>query len=432
MKTKRFILVLAAFFFCSLMTFAQFAGTGSGTSTDPYRIFNATQLSQLRNFLNQEGVYFKLQNDIDLTDWLAENYPGQGWQPVGSSTEPFKGILDGNNKTISGFSITRTSMDYVGLFGYVTGATIKDLTLKGNISGNAYVGSLMGYGSATVTNYTFEGNVTGKGSYTGGVGGYQTAGSNRLTVNATVKGASLYTGGIYGYGAGLSSTSFTGQVTGTSYTGGLEGQGSGTIYSCTVNAPVTGSGRYIAGLVGTSSATMTLTNSSQTGEVKSTSSSATYVGGLVGSASASLTITNGVHRNKVTGKSYTGGIVGAMSSAALNLTSCFAEGDIVGSSYVGGICGQISNPAASNIDGCNYWGDISGESYLGGIVGSLLTNYSTIDFTTSVKAGTPTFGGTNVHSNSACFFNTSSPSWHYVYSPSVYYETLMTEVLSPK
>ena len=65
---------------------AQFSGSGSGTSTDPYRIFNADQLSQLRNFLNQEGVYFKLQNDLDLTDWLAENYPGQGWQPVGSST----------------------------------------------------------------------------------------------------------------------------------------------------------------------------------------------------------------------------------------------------------------------------------------------------------------------------------------------------------
>lgn len=175
------------------MSFAQYSGSGSGTQSDPYRIFYADQLTQLRNFLNQTDVYFKLMNDIDLTDWLAENYPGQGWQPVGSSSEPFKGILDGNNKTISGFSINRTTTDYVGLFGYVSGATIKNLTLKGTIKGKGYVGSLMGSGSATVTNYTFEGTVTGTGNYTGGVGGYQSTASTNLTVTATVSGAN-YTG----------------------------------------------------------------------------------------------------------------------------------------------------------------------------------------------------------------------------------------------
>ena len=143
----RKILTLAAFLICSItMSFAQYSGSGSGTQSDPYRIFYADQLTQLRNFLNQTDVYFKLMNDIDLTDWLAENYPGQGWQPVGSSSEPFKGILDGNNKTISGFSINRTTTDYVGLFGYVSGATIKNLTLKGTIKGKGYVGSLMGHG----------------------------------------------------------------------------------------------------------------------------------------------------------------------------------------------------------------------------------------------------------------------------------------------
>ena len=195
------LLSSAALMLCTVFsTFAQFSGSGSGTESDPYRIFNADQLTQMRNFLNQEGVYFKLQNDINIAAWLADNYPSQGWQPVGSSSEPFKGVLDGNGKTISGFSITRTTTDYVGLFAVVSGATIKNFTLKGDINGNAYVGSLFGSGSATVTDYTFEGTVTGAGNYIGGVGGRQSSTtSSDITVNATVKG-SQYTGGVYGYG----------------------------------------------------------------------------------------------------------------------------------------------------------------------------------------------------------------------------------------
>ena len=389
---------------------AQFSGSGSGTSTDPYRIFNATQLSQLRNFLNQEGVYFKLQNDIDLTDWLAENYPGQGWQPVGSSTEPFKGILDGNNKTISGFSITRTSMDYVGLFGYVTGATIKDLTLKGNISGKAYVGSLMGYGSATVTNYTFEGNVTGTSNYTGGVGGYQTTASTNLTVKATVNGTS-YTGGFYGYGAGITTATFTGEVTGTgSDVGGLEGSASGTFSSCTVNGPVkstSSSAQYVGGLIGYARATVTANNCKQEGIVQGKS----YTGGLAGYTSSNITISSNTHRGNIIGTTNTGGAIGG--GKTVNLTSCYIEGNIVGTTSIGGICGVINQTNNSNINGCNYWGDISGTSQLGGIIGKAEKSEegTSVDFTSTTTAGTRgAVNGKAMESNSACFFK-SEPAF---------------------
>lgn len=411
---KKIILTIACMLYV-VWASAQFSGSGSGTSSDPYRIFNATQLSQLRNFLNQEGVYFKLQNDIDLTDWLEENYPSQGWQPVGSSAEPFKGILDGNSKTISGFSITRTSTDYVGLFGYVTGATIKNLTLKGNISGKAYVGSLMGYGSATVTNYTFEGNVTGTGSYTGGVGGYQTTSSTNLTVTATVKGAS-YTGGIYGKGAGITTATFTGQVTSSgSYVGGLEGTGSGTLSSCIINGPVistNSSATYVGGLFGYTSATTTANNCKQEGIIQGKS----YTGGIVGCAAASITISSNIHRGNTTGTTYTGGAIGGSKNGAVNLTSCYIEGNITGTTSVGGICGEIKDPANSTISGCNYWGDISGESKLGGIVGNISSTYSTIDFTETTTAG-----NRGSYTNSDCFFKVSNPSFHSPYG--IYYST---------
>ena len=42
---------LAALFLCSLMTYAQFSGSGSGTESDPYLILNPIQLNQMRYFL---------------------------------------------------------------------------------------------------------------------------------------------------------------------------------------------------------------------------------------------------------------------------------------------------------------------------------------------------------------------------------------------
>ena len=72
---KRLLLSLALCL-CSLTaTFAQFSGSGSGTENDPYLIFYADQLTQVRNFLGKSGVYFKLMADIDLTDWIEENSP---------------------------------------------------------------------------------------------------------------------------------------------------------------------------------------------------------------------------------------------------------------------------------------------------------------------------------------------------------------------
>ena len=166
------LLTSAALFLCSLLTFAQFSGSGAGTESDPYLILNPIQLNQLRNFLNQSGVYFKLMADIDLTEFLEEENPDQGWQPVGTSSAPFKGILDGNGKTISGLWINRSNTAYVGLFGYCRAATIINLTIKdAEINGNTYVGVISGYNyNGDVSNCILSGKVNGVkyvGGYTG-------------------------------------------------------------------------------------------------------------------------------------------------------------------------------------------------------------------------------------------------------------------------
>ena len=108
---KRLLTSAAMFLCCMATSFAQFSGSGSGTESDPYLILNPIQLNQLRNFLNMEGVYFKLMNDIDLTEYLEDESPLQGWQPVGSSSSAtFKGILDGNGKKCLGFGLAEATM----------------------------------------------------------------------------------------------------------------------------------------------------------------------------------------------------------------------------------------------------------------------------------------------------------------------------------
>ena len=192
------LLTSAALFLCSLLTFAQFSGSGAGTESDPYLILNPIQLNQLRNFLSQEGVYFKLMADIDLTEFLEDENPDQGWQPVGTTSAPFKGILDGNGKTISGLWINRSNTSCVGLFGYCSKATIKNLTIKdAEINGETYVGVISGYdyNYNEVSNCILSGKVNGV-KYVGGCTGYAYKSIyNGISSSVDIIGGD-YTGGI--------------------------------------------------------------------------------------------------------------------------------------------------------------------------------------------------------------------------------------------
>ena len=75
-----------------------FSGSGSGTESDPYLIYNPIHLNDVHNFIGQSGVVFKLMQDIDLSSWLDENNPGNGWLPIGTYSQPFQGKFLGNGK----------------------------------------------------------------------------------------------------------------------------------------------------------------------------------------------------------------------------------------------------------------------------------------------------------------------------------------------
>ena len=317
------LLTLAASFLCTLFTFAQFSGSGSGTASDPYLIYNETQLSQMANFLNQEGVVFSLKKDLDLTNWIAENSPSQGWQPIGVEASPFKGKLLGNNHTISGLSINRSSSSYVGFFGNLEGATVSDLIVKGtSIIGGDNTGVLAGKAentSITNVNILLSDALSGI-RYTGGLIGY----ANECTVTTVVVDANN-------------------QNTGGDFHGGLIGNviGTTTLMNCIVNGAVRGK---------------------------------QYIGGIIGNVSSQTTVilTNCSHEGYVSGEGAVGGIVGTLQAGYTSLTSCKSKAEISSTGqYTGGIIGCSSSVCLNSMEGCSHFGDISGTKYAGGLVGYL-------------------------------------------------------------
>lgn len=346
----RKILFLCLSLALCLRASAQFSGSGSGTQSDPYLIFNPVQLNQIQNFCGQEGVYFKLMSDIDVAEFLTDENPTQGWMPIGTAAQPFQGVFDGNNHTVSGLFINRTS-DYTGFFGSAIGATVKNITLEfTSVAGGSNTGALAGLlkqGSATNCQVALSQTISGTGNVGGFIGHLMGSTVNSCSIQA----ASLST---------------TGQNAG-GFAGAVD---AGTITSCSAElTEVAGRGSYYyGGFAGLVMYNATLNQISAKTNLKGTN----HIGGLVGWLDNS-TITEGSHIGTVTSNAgYCGGIVGSMTTNS-STTSCTHYGNISAYLYTGGVAGRI---VSSRIENCGTNGDIKGSSYVGGLVGSFESSLS--------------------------------------------------------
>lgn len=207
---------------------------GSGTSADPYKIGTVEELEWLRDYINGQSKAANrnkcaiLTSDIDLQGG-SENQ----WVPIGDTEDTdFRGTFDGDGYTIYGLYINDTTGRSVnGLFGQVRNGTVKNLTVRGEVTGSSQSGGIMGYlyqGTATrCYNYATV-KVTG-GSSAGGIAarGYWPTIDNCInygSVTATVKNASA--GGITAstYDKGnISKCANYGAVSGTLRVGGIVG-----------------------------------------------------------------------------------------------------------------------------------------------------------------------------------------------------------------
>lgn len=332
--------------------------------------------------------------DVDLTEFMEDENPSQGWQPVGTSSAPFKGILDGNGKKVTGFWINRANSDNVGFFGVTNNATIKDFTLKGtNVKGKAYTGFLIGVGCQTsVTDCNFEGNVYGSEKVGGCIGNSEKNILSNISSMINVTGSNDYIGGLIGYAEGTGSLTgckvICDNITGKDYVGGIYGSNLGfqnNLTSCNVYANISGND-YVGGICGYviyshqywdgDHNSSDITSCSFWGNINANSN----VGGISGEHSNKSTIKNcsAICQINATGDCV-GGIVGNSLSrsfsggvthkwCATDILNSYYCGSIVGTEKVGGIVGYKKG---GMIKFCLSIAKISGESIVGGICGKM-------------------------------------------------------------
>ena len=213
----------------------------AGTEADPYIISDYPQLELLASRVNNgnnysSGKFFKLGADIVCFD--GEN----NHAPIGvhGTYKHFLGTFDGDGHTVSGIRIS-SSTSYQGLFGYLSGATVKNVTLAGStIIGSDEVGGIVGY------------------SYVGTFENCRVLGDVIIKANAS---SAHYHGGIVGhiFGRGTVNGCYSAATvtrddnSNCKHYGGIVGKTSGTVSNCiALGAWVTGSETSSSGaIVGT-------------------------------------------------------------------------------------------------------------------------------------------------------------------------------------
>ncbi|UWU91942.1 MBG domain-containing protein [Bradyrhizobium sp. CB1015] len=356
-----------------------------------------TDVNALQNInANRSGNYV-LGANIDASATAGWN-GGAGFVPIGGIgdiSSYFSGIFDGLGHRISNLTINRPSSDNIGLFGYIDGATIRNVGLEGgSVTGNNSVGGLVGSSGLwiyagtssvapnTISNVYNTGNVTGSGAIVGGLVGdaYITTISNAYATGTISSYGSA--GGLVGraVASSVSNSYATGNVSAVGEgAGGLIGYNIGvwmgpgpadyaigTVSHSYATGNVSG-GFNVGGLLGYSNLGR-ITDSYATGNVSGTGAiggSGTSAGGLVGFTSYSQ-IERSYATGNVSGLDAVGGLVGGNWYGG-TVSQSYATGNVSGTSLVGGLVGH-SNEAVSVLDSYAT-GAVSGTSEVGGLVG---------------------------------------------------------------
>ena len=235
--------------------------TGSGTESDPYQISTAAQLKRFRDIVNGTGgqtqnpaACAKLMNDIVLNDGTfdangtytsgSSNTAPEEWTPIGKYTDdndktPYTGTFDGQGHTIKGLYVNSASDAYVGLFGCLEGAAVRNLTVDGYVQGYKTAGGIAGYASnAAIENCSNHCSVFGgSDSMIGGIAGLNFDGAKIIDCYnvGTIRNSNIFEpcGGIVWGNAGTVSNCYNvGTISGNVYDGEIVGRNSGTVENC--------------------------------------------------------------------------------------------------------------------------------------------------------------------------------------------------------
>jgi predicted outer membrane repeat protein len=369
---------------------------GTGQVDEPYLISTADELNSIGDNLQLMASHFRLIGDIDLA--------GVKFYFIGSQWYPYRGVFDGNGHTISNFSYTSMYRDYTGLFAFATGAQIKDLGLinpdldivrgdfhsclvgysdgavitncyveSGSVSGDDYVGALVGNNNGRITDCYAAADVAGNNRIGGLVGQndgfrFRPEGGQEIVLSEWGSVESCYAAG---------------NVYGDDKVGGLAGENSGTIINCRSNSSVGAEGDASGGLVGKNDGrVMACYSNSNVDGIDA-------VGGLVGRNSYGQT-TNCYAMGSVTGQWYVGGLVGSNTRTVGRnegtIENCYSISAVLEGHQIGGLVGGFGgNNVEGEISGCFWDIEMSGRTTSYGGEGKTTAEMQTAD--TFLEAG---------------------------------------------
>lgn len=219
--------------------------TNDGSSSNPYQVKYVKDLIYISNMVANDttynGEYFKMLNDISFIKYDNVNSvlvdSSSLYKPIGeyisnSNYKKFSGNFDGLGNAIANYSFSDDTKDNIGLFGYISGATIQNLGISNiNIKARNNVGGLVGNVDVnTNLNSCFVyGYINGASNVGGLVGNVITATCNILQsfTNTTID-AQTNVGGIAGNFKGSISNSYSNSeiyssIAPNNYVGGIIG-----------------------------------------------------------------------------------------------------------------------------------------------------------------------------------------------------------------
>lgn len=127
--------------------------TTSLEGSSPERAISISTVEEFLNIRYDRDGYYKLENDIDFNGDSEELYSLSAM--FTSSSNSFKGQINGNNFTISGFKIVSNNQ-YNGLVGYNEGSivnlNIADARIESNRTSEVNTGLIAGYNNGEISN----------------------------------------------------------------------------------------------------------------------------------------------------------------------------------------------------------------------------------------------------------------------------------------
>ncbi|MBQ9560264.1 MAG: dockerin type I repeat-containing protein [Bacteroidaceae bacterium] len=263
------------------------------------------------------------------------------WTPIGNSSTRYQGTFDGQDYTVNG--LYKTSSQYVGLFGFVSGATIKNTIITDCYLKGLYISFLCGYATnVVIENCHTDGKIVMTNNYGGGICGNMDNGTIRGCSNngaiIEANGLGSYAGGICGYCFGSSASTIEDCIN------------TGTIRQDYSMGRYTGAG----GICGYALKNTTIARCHNSGEIvqysPSTGTSSKYCGGIAGYVSG--TVTNCYNTGTINSNDHDQAYMGGISGYASTISNCYNIGSVTGYKYVGSISGSATSSTA--ISNCYY------------------------------------------------------------------------------